>query len=142
MVSSDLRRAAETADAIGGARERLPDERSLREFDFGEWDGRAAGAIDDPRLRTFFDAPGTIRAPGGESWDDVAARAGATLDRLAAGRADLIVVAHMGTILTQWARATGLAPYDALAQTIEPLSVTRIDLAGGAAVAVSANHVA
>lgn len=139
VVSSDLRRAVRTADALAGGRDRLPHEAALREMDFGDWDGRAADDIDDPALRLFLEAPGARRAPGGESWDDLAARAGAAIDRLAQGRGDLIVVAHMGTILTQWARATGLAPYDALAQAVSPLSLTRIDLAAGRATAVSVN---
>lgn len=139
IVSSDLRRAVETADAIQGDRPRLPHEAALRELDFGDWDGRATDDIDDPALRTFFEAPGRTCAPGGESWNDVAARVGTALDRLVEGHADLVVVAHMGTILTQWARATGLTPYDALAQEVAPLSLTRIDLAAGMAVARSAN---
>ena len=137
IVSSDLRRASGTADALGRGRPRLPDEPGLREMDFGAWDGRAADTIDDPALRAFLEAPGALRAPGGESWDDLAARAWGALDRLARGRGDLIAVAHMGTILTLWARATGLAPYDALAQPVAPLSLTRIDLAGGRAIAVA-----
>lgn len=139
VVSSDLRRAVATADALQGGRPRQPHESALRELDFGDWDGRAADTIDDPALRIFFERPGWVRAPGGESWDDVAVRVGGALDRLAAGRGDLIAVTHMGTILTQWARATGLAPYDALAQEVAPLSLTRIDLTGGAAVPLFAN---
>lgn len=139
IVSSDLRRAIETADALSGGRTRLPHEPALREMDFGDWDGRAVDDIDDPALRPFFEAPGARRAPGGESWDDLATRVEAALDRLAEGRADLIVVAHMGTILTQWARAAQLAPYDALAQNVAPLSLTRIDLRGGRAQAIFVN---
>ncbi len=138
VVSSDLWRAVATADAIQDARPRLAHAPALREFDFGEWDGCAYEAIDGPDVRAFFDDPGARRAPGGESWDDVTARVGAALDVLADGP-DLIVVAHMGVILTMWARATGLRPYDALAQTIAPLSLTRIDLRDGVMAAVSAN---
>ncbi len=139
VVSSDLVRAVATADVLQGARPRLPHEPALREFDFGDWDGRAHDAIDGPDVRSFFDDPGAQRAPGGESWDDVSARAGAALDRLS-GPPDLIVVAHMGTILTVWARATGLRPFDALTQKIEPLSLTRVDLGSGGMVARSANR--
>ena len=128
IVSSDLRRAIDTAAAIRADRPALPAEPALREFDYGDWDGRAFAEIDSPDLRRFFDEPGPHRAPNGESWDDVAARVDAVLARLADGRADLIVVAHMGVILTQWARATGLPPFRALAQEIAPLGVTRIDL--------------
>lgn len=147
IVSSDLKRAVATADALQGARPRLPHEPALREFDFGEWDGRAHNAIDGPELRSFFDDPGAQRAPGGESWNDVSARVAAALDRLAgglsgqfAGPPDLIVVAHMGTILTMWARATGLRPLDALAQTVPPLSLTRIDMEPGGMVARTAGR--
>ena len=139
LVSSDLRRAVQTADALAGGRDRLPHQAALREMDFGAWDGRPADDIDDPALRPFLERPGALRAPGGESWDDLALRADAAIARLARGRRDLIVVAHMGTILTQWARAARLAPHEALAQVVAPLSLTRIDLAEGRARAVSVN---
>lgn len=138
VVSSDLSRAVATADAIRGARPRLPHDADLREFDFGDWDGRDYDDIDGPEVRAFFDDPGARRAPGGESWNDVAARVGVALHRLA-GPPDLIVVAHMGTILTQWSRAAKLRPLDALAQKIAPLSLTRIDLGVGGMIAVAAN---
>lgn len=141
VVSSDLRRAAATADAIAYGRPRLPSEAGLREFDYGDWDDRPFDEIDCPELRAYLDDPGARRAPGGESWDDVDARVEATLARLtAAAPADLIVVAHMGVILTRWARATGLAPFRALAQGIAPLSLTRIDLAPGGPIPVFADR--
>ncbi|CTQ33411.1 histidine phosphatase family protein [Jannaschia rubra] len=139
VVSSDLIRAVDTATAIAGDRTRLPHERALREFDYGDWDNRSFDAIDSPALRLYFDDPGDRRAPGGESWNDVAARVRAALDRLAGG-GDLIVVAHMGVILTQWARATGQVPHAALAQRIDPLSLTRIDLTADGPVPVFANR--
>jgi hypothetical protein len=43
----------------------------------------------------------------------------------------------MGPILTQWGRAAGLAPARAVAQTVRPLSLTRIDLDARRAVAVA-----
>lgn len=139
LVSSDLVRAVDTATALQGTRERLPHHAGLREFDYGDWDDQPFDAIDSPELRSFFDAPGAQRAPNGESWNDVAARATAAITHLATGP-DLIVVAHMGVILTQWARATGKPPFDALAQKIDNLSLTRIDLTPDGPVAVSANH--
>lgn len=139
MVSSDLIRAADTATALQGARRRLPHHPGLREFDYGDWEDQAFDTIDSPELRSFFDDPGAQRAPNGESWNDVDARVTAALQCLATGP-DLIVVAHMGVILTQWARATGKRPYDALAQKIDNLSLTRIDLTPDGPVAISANH--
>ncbi|MEO0665238.1 MAG: histidine phosphatase family protein, partial [Pseudomonadota bacterium] len=45
ILSSDLQRTRATADAIQGARTRLPDHAGLREFDFGLWDGMRFDAI-------------------------------------------------------------------------------------------------
>ena len=139
VVSSDLIRAVATADAVAESRPRLPHAPDLREFHYGAWENLAFDAIEGPELRTYFEQPGAHRAPGGESWDDVSARVGAALNRLR-GPADLIVVAHMGVILTQWARATGRRPYAALAQKIDNLSLTRIDLGPSDSTPIFANR--
>ena len=133
VVSSDLIRARATADALAGARLRLPDDPALREFHFGDWDGQHWSdiAARDPDLsRAYWETPGDVAPPGGESWNTADARIEAAVRRLASahpGRT-LIVVAHFGTILTQVARAAGQTPYQALAQRIEPLSLTEITL--------------
>jgi broad specificity phosphatase PhoE len=137
VVSSDLARARATADAIAGARPRLPDEPGLRELNFGAWEMRRYAEIEreSPELlRDFYEAPGPVRAPAGESWDDLAARVNATLDRLLRARRGgvLIVVAHFGVILTQVARAGRLDARAAFAHRIDPLSVTIIEAAGEA----------
>ncbi|WP_102109486.1 histidine phosphatase family protein [Oceaniglobus roseus] len=138
VVSSDLLRARATADALQGKRQRLPDAAALREFDFGAWDGLTFDVIAarDPALsRRYWEEPGDIAPPEGESWNAAAARVSAAVAALSAahpGR-DIVAVAHIGTILTQFAAATGCTPYQALAQRIEPLSLTRLDYAAGTA---------
>jgi len=134
VVSSDLSRAVATADAIAGARPRLAHEPDLRELNFGDWEGRGFGDVEaeDPdRLRAFYERPGDIAPPGGESWNALRHRVGKAVDQLLAPRpAALIVVAHFGPILTQLQRATGKSSYDTFAQKIDNLSVT--ELAAGA----------
>lgn len=139
VVSSDLIRATATADAIQGARPRLPHDPALREFHYGAWEDRSFDEIDSPELRRYFEAPGDHRAPGGESWNDVAARVHGAVTRLA-GPPDLIVVAHMGVILTLWQRARGISPYEALGHKIDNLSLTRIDWQDGTLVPRTANQ--
>jgi broad specificity phosphatase PhoE len=51
---------------------------------------------------------------------------GAVERLLAPGRPDVIVVAHMGVILTQVQRALRVNAYEAFGHRIEPLSLTRI----------------
>ncbi|WP_099828076.1 histidine phosphatase family protein [Oceaniglobus indicus] len=138
VVSSDLIRARATADAIAGARLRLPPTSALREFDFGAWDGMAFDdiAARDPDLsRAYWETPGDIAAPGGESWNAAAERIAPFVDDINQRHPDrhVIAVAHFGVILSQLARATGRSPYDVLAQKIDNLSVTRLDYAAGAA---------
>jgi broad specificity phosphatase PhoE len=145
LVSSDLSRAVVTADALGRGRERLPHDRGLREFDFGEWDGLTHAEVSArwPDLsRRYWEEPGHTAAPGGESWIAAEARVSAAADALLAaypGR-DIIAVAHFGAILTQYARAAGLSPVRALAQDIAPLSVTRLAFDGAGWQVEAVNH--
>ena len=126
IVSSDLTRTIATADALQGDRPRLSHDPRLREFHYGAWEDRPFAAFDGPLSRAFFETPGDVRPPGGESWNDVAARVDAALSDHA-DRSDLIAVCHFGVILILYARAAGLAPKAALAQTVAPLSLTRLD---------------
>lgn len=135
VVSSDLSRCVTTADAIQGARVRLPHDPQLREFHFGDWDGMRFDAVAerDPELsRAYWETPGDAAPPGGESWNQAEARVSAAVDRLAAAHpgADLIAVAHFGVILSQLRRARGEDPAEVLAQKIDNLSVTRILVTG------------
>lgn len=137
VVSSDLTRAATTADAIQGPRHRLPHIRGLREINFGAWELRGHREIEaeDPTLiRAYWEHPGDVRPPGGESWHEVCTRVDTAIDALITahpGR-DLVVVAHFGVILTQIQRALQLDTDAAFAHRIDNLSVSEITrLPGG-----------
>lgn len=136
LVSSDLTRALDTADAIRGPDHiRLPHEPGLREIHFGIWDGMQFDdiAARDPDLsRAFWDTPGTVSAPAGESWDAASARVAAAVHRISARHPDrhIIAVAHFGVILTQLQRALGTTAQNVLAHSIDNLSVTTLDWRG------------
>ena len=130
VVSSDLRRARDTAEAIRRDRPLLPPDPQLREIHFGDWEGLTHGeaeARDREALFAFWDAPGSASAPNGESWDRFAARTDAAIDRLRAEHDEIVVVCHFGVILRQLQRARGLGPREGFAQTCAPLSLSRID---------------
>ena len=129
IISSDLRRAHDTATAIGGTRPRLPSCATLREMDFGVWDGMTFDAVAarDPDLsRRFWEEPGDLSAPQGESWNQAAARFSAKIETLIAEHAPahLIVVAHMGVIMTQIQQGAGTSAYAAMGHQIDNLSTT------------------
>ena len=131
VVSSDLRRAVDTASAIQGPRQRLPHMPGLREIHFGSWELRSWKEVDaeDPdRIRAYWETPGDTTPPGGESWNQACARVNDTVDHLLqthAGR-DLVIVGHFGQILTQIQRAEGLSPTAAFSHKIDNLSLSTL----------------
>lgn len=146
VVSSDLARAAATADAIQGARPRLPHHPALREINFGAWELRRfkeVEAEDPDRIRAYWQTPGDIRPPGGESWHQVCARVDAAIDALIEAHPDqdLIVVAHFGMILTQLQRALELSAEQAFGHRIDNLSVTEITRRPGGWSVGRINHI-
>ncbi len=131
VVSSDLTRAVNTADAIRGDRRRLPHDPALREFHFGTWDGVHFSTVAEwhPELsRAYWETPGDHRPPGGESWHQSAARVAMAVRRIEANHpnAHIIAVAHFGVILTQIQAVLGLSSYEVLVHKIDPLSVTTL----------------
>ena len=133
VISSDLSRASATADAIQQDRPRLPHDPDLREIHFGDWELKTFHEIDatDPdRIRAYWENPGDVRPPKGESWNETSARVDAAVDRLInahPGR-NIIAVAHFGVILTQIQRAEQLSASDVFAHRIDNLSVTSITI--------------
>jgi len=132
LVSSDLCRSTATADALAGAdHTRLPNDPALREINFGVWDGMRFDAVAarDPELSlAFWEQPGDVRAPNGESWNETMARVNAAVDRMNAAHPDghIIAVAHFGVILTQVQRALRVSAYRAMAHKIDNISVTTL----------------
>jgi alpha-ribazole phosphatase len=126
VISSDLSRAITTADALG-PRLRLPHDPAFREIHFGQWETRPFAEIEaeaPDHIRAFWETPGDIAPPGGESWNTLATRTWAALDRLHGTAPDIIVVAHFGPIVAALQRAEGLSPEAAFAHRIDNLSVT------------------
>jgi len=131
VISSDLIRASATADAIQSDRARLPHAPDLREINFGAWELRSHAEIEAETpdlIRAYWEYPGEVRPPNGESWRQVCARVDATIDRLIHAHQgnDLIIVAHFGVILTQIQRALHLDTDATFAHRIDNLSITEL----------------
>jgi len=133
MLSSDLQRATATANAINSYDKKILISPDLREFNFGVWDGMEFEAVSsrDPTLsRDFWENPGDILAPEGESWNILKNRVSSVVDKYTRNYlgADIIAVAHFGVILTQLQIALGITPYKAISYKIDNLSVTKISI--------------
>jgi probable phosphoglycerate mutase len=109
IVASPFVRAQQTADELAAVLAvPIEVEVDLRERSYGELAGQPYSIL---QTRTDFD-PGAYwlwRPPGGETLIEVARRAGAVLDRLAAASPedDVVVVSHGATMMSLWWHVTG-----------------------------------
>lgn len=106
VVTSDLRRASETAEILG-----FPDAirtPGLREIHVGDWTGADIAALSGDDYRKW--RAGTHTPPGGERWSDFAARAAEAVGNSLDGAERLLVVCHGGVIRALMATLVGLRP--------------------------------
>jgi len=136
VVASPALRCRQTARAIFPKADPALDAR-LWEQDFGDEDGMLLGDLPDlgPMSR---DDLASRRAPGGESFADMAARATPALEAALRADAPVAVVAHAGTVRAGLALALGSVPA-ALAFEVAPLSLTRLRRLGDAWSIISVN---
>ncbi|RZA08125.1 MAG: histidine phosphatase family protein [Proteobacteria bacterium] len=115
VFSSSLKRAAETAEALG-LDSHIQKTDLLMEMNLGEWEGLTK---EEARARL---APSEIaqdwlglhhRAPGGESMAEVMERLQTWLQEVPPHEGNSLVVSHKGTIQALYALATG---WDALSK--------------------------
>lgn len=138
-VTSHLTRARQTAAAIRDAGLMYAEpavEHGLGEQDFGDWHGRSYAEVDrEMGGHHFWLAPARHRPPGGESFEDLIARAVPVIERLTAAHSgrDIVCVAHGGTIRAAVAHALGLDPEVALRVSTANLATTRLDHVSGTA---------
>jgi broad specificity phosphatase PhoE/ribonuclease HI len=148
IVSSPLRRARRTAEAVAaatGAPMIVDDD--LVEADFGKWEGLsfAEASTQSPDEMMAWLASADAAPPGGESFAAAARRVLSALDRLLAAYPDraLVLVSHVTPIKTLLCRAL-LAPPAALFRIhLDVASLSEVDwFADGPALVRSVNDTA
>lgn len=132
LICSDLKRAVATAEVINDGKKIIIDS-NLREFNFGLWDGLDFNEVakrDPIKSKDFWEKPGDISAPDGESWNMVKNRVSEAVKKYTAKYkgSNIVSVAHFGVILTQVQLALGKSPYEVLSNKIDNLSVTKIQI--------------
>jgi alpha-ribazole phosphatase len=97
LIASDLRRSRAAGEAIGAATGLpLTIDPRWRELDFGDWDGKAASAVDRDVFGRFWADPDANPPPGGERWSSLVARVSAAIGDLAP--IPTLVVTHGGAM--------------------------------------------
>ena len=141
VISSDLTRAVATADTLH-SRPRLPHDADWRELHFGAWEMQTFAEVEaasPDHIRAFWETPGEISPPGGESWNAICGRINRAVQRLAP-MPEVIVVAHFGAIVAAIQHAGGLTATQAFGHKIDNLSVTCLEF-GAAPCVLSINHI-
>ena len=135
LITSDLKRAVTTADAIamaGAAWRQTERDPGFREQHFGDWQGLSSEELATVREKlphSGWLAPAFERPPNGESFSDVIGRVVPAIIRHTSqhtGR-DIVAVAHGGSIRAALAYALELDPESALSFSLQNLSLTRLD---------------
>ena len=131
IVSSDLKRASATADAITGNRQRLSDSKALREIDFGDWEGKTADEVSQSHpteSRLFWSNPEKCCPPNGEPWNDLAERAGNFLSQMMVRFPErtIVAVSHFGTILSLASRAENARDFRLFQEPLKNWSLTNM----------------
>ena len=133
VYSSDLRRARETAEIVGGPHEiAVRIEPDLRELDHGEMEGltfvevreRFGGLIEQWRTR-----PVGVELPGGERLLDVDRRVWSALNRIVETHDDgdtIVVVSHSFPILSALCRISGTPLDQYRTFHLEPCELSRV----------------
>ena len=115
--SSPLRRAIETAELAGTG---VAVDEDLREWDYGDHEGRTTTEI---RVEvpgwTVFRGP----VPGGESVEEVSARADRVIDRIERVDGDVAIFSHGHFLRVLAARWLGLPPVDGRLLMLDPATL-------------------
>ncbi|MFC4004347.1 bifunctional RNase H/acid phosphatase [Prauserella oleivorans] len=132
VVSSPLTRAVQTAQAVADALgSRVETLQTLRETDFGEWEGLTFGeaARRDPDVHRQWMSDTSVPPPGGESFDQVHRRVAQAMDQLCEryGGRTIVVVSHVTPIKSLLRIALDAGPSLLFRLHLDPASLSIVD---------------
>jgi broad specificity phosphatase PhoE len=148
FYASDLKRAFETAEAVGARIGRRPKAvTALREIFLGEWEGLRTEEIAHrfPKAwKAWVEKPDWDVVPGGESAAVFEARVAAALDDiyLRHEQGDVLVVTHGGVIQVALHRVIGHPSHGLFPFKIQNASMSVLEKRGGRVVIGGVNDIA
>ena len=130
IYSSPLRRCKETlVPYLQGRSEHLHLEDDLIEMEYGSWSGKALSTLSRNELwKSIQSRPSTVRFPEGESFGEMSLRANQAVLKLAAGKSRILILSHGDVIKSIVAFHLGLSLDQIQRISIDPASITRIQL--------------
>jgi probable phosphoglycerate mutase len=122
VLTSPLQRAAETC-RLAGLGDQAQERDDLREWDYGDYEGRTTKAIREerPGWRLFADG-----VPNGETVDEVGERADRILAEAAGVNGDVLLFAHGHVLRILAARWLGLEPSAGRLFALDPATLSTL----------------
>jgi broad specificity phosphatase PhoE len=120
VLTSPLARAAETA-RLAGFGDPAEEREELREWDYGEYEGRTTPEIREERPGWTLWRDGV---PGGESAAEVAERVDRLLAELRSGEGEVLVFGHGHLLRVLAARWIGLGPESGSHFALDPATIS------------------
>ena len=130
IYSSPLRRCKETlVPYLQGRSEQLHLVDDLIEMEYGSWSGKALSTLSRHELwKSIQSRPSTVRFPDGESFGEMSLRANQAVINLASGKSRILILSHGDVIKSIVAFHLGLTLDQFQRISIDPASITRIQI--------------
>jgi probable phosphoglycerate mutase len=130
LFSSPLRRCKETlVPYLQGRSEPLHLVEDLIEMEYGSWSGKPLSNLSRNQMwKSIQSRPSTVRFPEGESFSEMSLRANQAVLNLAVGKKRILVLSHGDVIKSIVAFHLGLALDQFQRISIDPASITRIQV--------------
>lgn len=127
LVSSPLRRARETAEAIAAATGLgIEIDERLSELHYGDWEGSRFDELPDGAFDTWRADP-RFSPPGGESLVDVRERVVPCVEELLERERPVVAVSHVSPIKAAVTWALGIGDEAAWRMHLDLASISRVD---------------
>ncbi len=139
IYSSPLRRCKETlVPYLQGRSEQLHLVDDLIEMEYGSWSGKALSTLSRNELwKSIQSRPSTVRFPEGESFGEMSLRANQAVINLASGKSRILILSHGDVIKSIVAFHLGLSLDQFQRISIDPASITRIQIPSSQVVQVN-----
>ena len=139
IYSSPLRRCKETlVPYLQGRSEQLHLVDELIEMEYGSWSGKSLSTLSRNELwKSIQSRPSTVRFPEGESFGEMSLRANQAVLNLAAGKSRILILSHGDVIKSIVAFHLGLSLDQFQRISIDPASITRIQVPSSQVVQVN-----
>jgi len=137
IYSSPLKRALQTAKIIASLHNmKVEVDQNLSDMHFGDWQGLSLKEVKEKEgyadlYKIWYDTPHLFKPPGGESLDEVMARASASLEKISKHTGVVCIISHRVVIKLLLLLALGLDSSSFWRIKQDPCGISIIEHEGG-----------